>query len=634
MMNFTRIVRTATCCTLSILLLLTIIPQFAQAATIVVKLTTDKTSYQQGQIIKANAYAAYSDGKPVLSVKKREISFKDSAGVTVLKTSMSSLGNGYFSYSYTTRSDARIGTWEVKSQIVDSADVKAETKRQIKMTAATTTTPPPVTPPPVTPPPSTTPHAGLTWNGAATCLPCHANQAKAVHGSVHYQWNGASPDISNHPVSGGKNAGAINAYCINTLGNWNGCSACHVGRGAKPTAIADQAQLENIDCLLCHQEKYKRVKVNGVFQPDTANMTVTMNQAVQTLHKPTRATCLQCHAKAGGGDAVKRGDIALAHTATSDRNYDVHMATTGANLTCQGCHVTSDHKIPGRGSDLRPSEGSLEVSCSTSQCHSNKTATSGHATIGINKHLGRLACQTCHIKTYARNAADTVASEATETFRTWQQNRFDAAKNQYHPAATLANDLKPEYFFWNGTSWAYDLNDPAVIDPATGFYKVSRPLGGINDAKSKLYPFKYKTAEQPLATALNKLIALDTSVFFATGNLYNAIQSGLVNMGLPAGEPYSMVTTDEYQTLNHQVTTKDQALTCTSCHGSTAQMDLKGKLGYGLKGPAATVCIQCHENKGSISFEKVHTKHVDDKGYDCSFCHSFSRPERGLKTTR
>ena len=50
-----------------------------------------------------------------------------------------------------------------------------------------------------------------------------------------------------------------------------------------PESTASQTQLENIDCLICHQAQYKRVKSGGVFVPDTANMTITMDQAVQTV---------------------------------------------------------------------------------------------------------------------------------------------------------------------------------------------------------------------------------------------------------------------------------------------------------------------------------------------------------------
>jgi len=74
------------------------------------------------------------------------------------------------------------------------------------------------------------------------------------------------------------------------------------------------------------------------------------------------------------------------------------------------------------------------------------------------------------------------------------------------------------------------------------------PLGGINDPKAKLYPFKYKTASQPLAIDTNQLIPVDTSVYFATGNLYNAITRAR-EPGTRLRRPYQMVTTYEYQVL-------------------------------------------------------------------------------------
>jgi hypothetical protein len=194
-----------------------------------------------------------------------------------------------------------------------------------------------------------------------------------------------------------------------------------------------------------------------------------------------------------------------------------------------------------------------------------------------------------------------------------------------------ANDLIPEYRFWNRTSANYLLHDTAVMDPATGRYPTSRPLGDVADPEAKLYAFKYKTAEQPFAHDLGKLIAIDTSVFFATGDPVAATEQGLVNMGLDANEPYSWVETDTFQMLNHQVSVSDAALGCNDCHGSTARMDLQGELGYVLKGPQSQVCTQCHGQKESKPFTEIHNKHVKDKRYDCSWCHSFSRPERGLR---
>jgi hypothetical protein len=475
-------------------------------------------------------------------------------------------------------------------------------------------------------------HSTLSWDGSAgVCLSCHAEEARQMYASAHYQWQGEALYATSGPLLQGKISDAFNSYCINILGNWNACSTCHAGLGAQPVLAATPSdeQLKNIDCLVCHQKEYKRVKVNGVFVPDTANMTISLNQAVQTVHRPDRAACLSCHAKAGGGDAVKRGDLALASATTSDTQYDVHMSTAGADLTCQACHTTQNHRIAGRGSDLR--ETDLDVAMECTACHTDKATDSGHATADVNRHVGRVACQTCHIPTYAKNAADTAATEATETHRTWKTS--DATAPPYHPSNVKANNLVPEYRFWNRYSSNYRLGDAAQLDQKTGAYPTSRPEGTVDDTSpdNKLFPFKYKTAEQPLMVSSGKLIAVDTSVYFATANPEAAIRAGLVNMGYSENESYSWVTTDTFQLLTHQVSPASQALACAECHGSTNRIDLKGELGYGLKDAEAAVCSQCHGAKANPGFTKVHAKHVTDKLLGCQNCHGFSRPERNLK---
>ncbi len=440
-----------------------------------------------------------------------------------------------------------------------------------------------------------------------------------------YQWKGDTPDMVNGEAPQGKNAGAVNSYCINILGNWNACGNCHVGLGAKPEDEATPEQLANIDCMLCHQQAYRRTKVDGAFVPDTENMTITMDEAAQTVHRPVRSSCLQCHAKAGGGDAVKRGDLSLAHGNTADFAFDVHMATTGANLECQNCHTFTGHKVAGKGSDLRPTDSAVVLECAN--CHADM-AGDAHEGSSLDRHMDRVACQTCHIPTYAKDAADSVATEATEVHRTWLETHSESAP--FHPVMDKVNDLVPEYRFWNRLSDNYLLGDVATVDSHTGRYPTSRPLGDVADADARLYAFKYKTAQQPISNSTNQLIALDTSVFFATGDAAAATEQGLVNMGMPSGTPYSWVETDTYQMLNHEVSPSGQALECNDCHGSNARMDLQGDLGYALKDTTSVLCVQCHGYKSSKGFTENHDKHVKDKNYDCSWCHQFSRPERDL----
>jgi hypothetical protein len=407
-----------------------------------------------------------------------------------------------------------------------------------------------------------------------------------------------------------------------------------------PESTASQTQLENIDCLICHQVQYKRVKSGGVFVPDTANMTITMDQAVQTVHKPVRANCLQCHAKAGGGDSYKRGDITLAHGNTADATFDRHMAIgpAGADFQCQTCHKVTNHRIAGRGSDLAPTDYDFPMGCSSTECHPTKGSPGGHTTHAVNRHVDRVACQTCHIKTYGKNANDTVATEATEYHRDWSLPHFNATTGLWHPTSYLQNNLIPVYKFWNKNSTNYLLYDVTSPNPLTGNYTMSKPVGSISDltTASKLYPFKFKTAFQPIATRLNVLIAVDTSVYW-TGNFANpadrvaaAVAAGLTNMGFSNAESYKFINTETNQLITHGVPSSAQTLTCNECHGSTTQMNLPD-IGYKLKNTPQMVCTQCHGSEDDqMTFEELHRKHVQEEGRGCSWCHSFTRPERGL----
>jgi hypothetical protein len=62
-------------------------------------------------------------------------------------------------------------------------------------------------------------------------------------------------------------------------------------------------------------------------------------------------------------------------------------------------------------------------------------------------------------------------------------------------------------------------------------------------------------------------------------------------------------------------------------------MDLTGKLGYALKGSRSQICRQCHsleDDKDGALYLWVHKEHVSGEKIDCSLCHMFTRPERGL----
>ncbi|MGV8040345.1 MAG: multiheme c-type cytochrome [Thermoanaerobaculaceae bacterium] len=237
-------------------------------------------------------------------------------------------------------------------------------------------------------PPPTGSHAGrfASFDGTRTCLTCHAQQAQDMHASVHYQWLGDASEAQGLSTSLAGKLGGINDFCIYPDINWigkltntagqqvdGGCARCHTGLGAKPEAQASQAQLENIDCLICHAPVYKRKveSVNGTFRfvPNEVAMGVPILNAAVDIHLPGKDTCLNCHTKAGGGDNYKRGDLEEAHR-TATASFDVHMAPQsagGAGLECLDCHTTAGHRIAGRGVDLRERDIPDTVACTN--CH-------------------------------------------------------------------------------------------------------------------------------------------------------------------------------------------------------------------------------------------------------------------------
>jgi hypothetical protein len=202
-------------------------------------------------------------------------------------------------------------------------------------------------------------------------------------------------------------------------------------------------------------------------------------------------------------------------------------------------------------------------------------------------------------------------------------------------------NLIPTYHWFDGTSQVYVLGENLADYPSTilqdGSEAISLgvPNGWVNTQNAKIYPMKEHTSKSAVHDATNSLIAHSTFEFFRTGSFDTAVQSALEQTGR-SGESYTVKMVHTYQTLNHGVEDESAALECGACHASLSggplRMDLANDLGYGLKGSESGVCTQCHENKGGMNFTNVHKKHVTEKGADCSSCHNFSRPERGLNS--
>ncbi len=479
-----------------------------------------------------------------------------------------------------------------------------------------------------------TDHVSLVENfeGTKTCLACHAAEAADVHASVHYQWKGDASEAVNLPQGPAGKLGGINDFCIYPDINWigrltnvsgqtvdGGCAKCHPGLGEKPDASPTQAQLENIDCLICHSDSYKRKTgwVDGSlrFVPDTERMSVSLLEAARHITRPTNDSCLNCHTKAGGGDNFKRGDLSEG-SRTASRDLDVHLASTaagGAGLSCTDCHVTRDHRIAGRGTDLRPRDSDRQVGCT--ECHSDAP----HQRWDIDKHTARVDCTVCHIPEFARETA-------TDMDRRWDlPGVLHPSTGLYEPHMEMMKGVTPVYRFSNGLSRFYIFGEPAEAGPG-GRVEMAVPEGSIQDVGAKIHAFKRHQATQPMDPVSRRLLPLKIGIFFQTGDVDRAVEEGVGAVGWQYnGHEY--VETERYMGLFHEVAPKERALTCSNCHYGGTRLDFDS-LGYTPKTEynGKPLCVACHEDESDDLehgvFTDVHRIHT--RRFDCSRCHGFS----------
>ena len=483
---------------------------------------------------------------------------------------------------------------------------------------------------PPSPPVLNTSHAGryTQYEGSKTCINCHQTEVHEAHASVHYQWQGPAPDVTN--ISHGGKLGGINDFCgfpdINFIGQITnldnqvvgaGCATCHAGMGAKPEPVATAAQLNNIDCLVCHSENYKRKvekQVDGSFHfvPAAENMTVSVLEAITDIRKtPTRGSCVNCHSYAGGGCNNKRGDLEEAHRHPPSADFDVHMADRsigGAGLICIDCHTTSEHKIAGRGTDLRPTELNVKVACTN--CHNS----SPHNNASIDKHTAKVDCSVCHIPRFAK----IIHTDMVRDFS--KPAQIDSEKRLYEPNIVRQANVTPVYRFNNGTSWIYEFGT-AVTYGSNGLVTMAEPLG--TRADSKIHPFKRHQARLPFDSASQRILPMKMGILFSTGDVNQAIQQGTAEVGWPLNNGISFVDAERYMGISHEVSPKSEALACDACHGNTNRMDFAA-LGYEPKQTrnGSPLCSSCHGSE-SGSFTSIHSRHVDRLGYNCSECHNF-----------
>ncbi len=399
------------------------------------------------------------------------------------------------------------------------------------------------------------------------CLECHPKAASDIMQTAHWNLVGDEVQVPGHeePMRIGKR-NLINNFCIGIRSNWPGCTSCHIGFGWEDDSF-DLADETLVDCLVCHEQTGTYHKDAGDAGRPAAD--VDLLASARSVGLPTRANCGSCHFNAGGGNAVKHGDLDES-LLFPNPEIDVHMG--GLGFHCIDCHQAEDHLPPGRLLTVSVDD---ENHLYCSDCHKGDGI---HGDRRIDGHTDRIACQTCHIPLMATKTGTKLSwdwSEAGQDLPITNEHLYLKIKGRF----TWVKGAQPEYAWYNGTGIRYLLGDKINPDSVT---KIAAPLGDRDDPEAKIYPFKIHRGRQVYDTEYRHFIlphVYGDEGFWTKFDWDEALRIGTEVTGLPFSGKYDFAPTRMYMPQNHMVTAKEQALQCPDCHGPTGRMHWR-RLGY------------------------------------------------------
>ena len=387
-----------------------------------------------------------------------------------------------------------------------------------------------------------------------TCLTCHDEVGEEILQTSHWNWINPSPD-SNMVGRGKRNM--INNFCIAVPSNWPRCTSCHIGYGWKDDDFDFNAQ-ENIDCLVCHEQTGTYIKLpSAAGYPDSS---LDLTVIAQSVGKPTRKNCGSCHFNGGGGTGVKHGDLDES-LIEPDEETDFHMG--GLEFECTECHVTANHKIAGGGHGTIADGGEL-IWCEN--CHGDEP----HEKELLNKHYLSVACETCHIPSFARTESTVMWwdwSKAGEEKDILKDENGNVIYNKKKGELKWEKNVTPEYYWFNGSGKYYSFGE--IID-ASKTVKLNKLNGDVKDPKAKISPFKVMRGKQPYDKVNNYLIIpklYGENGYWQTYDWVKASEEGMKAVNLEFSGSVGFAETEMFWPINHMVMSSDKALKCTACHG-------------------------------------------------------------------
>lgn len=426
------------------------------------------------------------------------------------------------------------------------------------------------------------------------CLSCHTEAAKQVMATRHWTWEYTNPDTGQKL---GKKT-MLNGFCIGDRSNEPFCQSCHVGYGWKDDTF-DFTDESKVDCLACHNTGQYRKLPGLAGHPAYTRMefpaksgkyveAVDLVSVARHVGATSRQTCGSCHYYGGGGDGVKHGDLDSSLN-DPDRELDVHMASDGLNFACSDCHKTEEHRVPGSRISMTGADphGPIMRGAATDRnpatcqaCHGDRPHKNDFAHAErLNDHTRTLACQTCHIPSFARGGVPTkmgwdwsTAGQLTAEGKPFQKTDaeghviYDSKKGDF----VLGEHVVPRYQWFDGTV-EYTQPD-TVIDPQSRV-AINRFMGTPGADNARIWPVKYFKGKQPYDKVHLTLLVPHTAVPDDTAFWFNfdwpkALRAGADASGQPFSGEFDFVDTSMVWPITHMVAPKEQALGCADCHAA------------------------------------------------------------------
>ncbi len=440
------------------------------------------------------------------------------------------------------------------------------------------------------------------YEGAQTCLMCHPKALDEIAHTAH--WNLASPVRNVQGLPDGSMWGMVNRECAlagSTSGaNWvaatngkasvqaAGCGLCHVGAlpaPPMPGQPATEAQLNTVDCLVCHAKTYDWQERATLVKDATGvhwGQDTSLAAALSITKTPTTEACQRCHEHALSED-YKRGTPFTA-------DNDVHAK---AGVTCIQCHVTQNHLVAkGQNESDMIANDLPDVAVTCSKCHGEAPHKGANAD-RLNAHISKVACQTCHIpevagifyENWGTPVKDDIHGPVSELSK---YNDIPSIHGLYVPTDSIMKG-HPSYVWRvsniadakDAQSWMAFATSNISIPGAQIFPVRALTQVMLFDKNLKMWqmPGMAFIKDNPQMAEFPMLLAPNREVYNKTGDVKAAIDSGMSAMGIKwSGDWMPMqVPGTSYISVNHGIRANGPA--CNSCHAPNGIMDFKA-LGF------------------------------------------------------